>query len=195
MNRPLILLCSLVAVALGAQRACADARDEVVAAWDKTIERGSYRMQMTTESRGRPHAQQMDVQLPASFHMRSPDSEMVMLPQGTWMRVNGEWMQMPMNMSRMVEGFSADAIEQGKRSLADVERVGEGSVEGCEAVTYRYTTRGKFMGITSDSATEMAVCKDSGLPRLLISTSGKRRADTVRIVYDFDAPIDIRPPR
>ncbi|SDD23927.1 hypothetical protein [Aquimonas voraii] len=195
MNRPLSLLCCIAFASLGADAALADARDEVVAAWQKTLDHGSYRMRMEVESRGRTTTQEMDVQLPSSFHMRSPDSEMILLPQGTWMRVNGNWMQMPMNMSRMVEAYSAEAIEEGKRGLAEVERIGEGMVEGCDAVSYRYTTRGKFMGVSSDSTTEMAVCKDSGLPRQLTSTSGKRRKDSVRIVYDFETPIDIRPPR
>jgi hypothetical protein len=195
MNRPLFLLCCITLTSLGADLAQADARDDVVAAWQKTLDHGSYRMRMEVESRGRTTIQELDVQLPASFHMRSPDSEMIMLPQGTWMRVDGNWMQMPMNMSRMVDAYSSDAIEEGKRGLVEVERIGEGMVEGCDAISYRYTTRGKFMGITSDSTTEMAVCKDSGLPRKLTSTSGKRGQDTVRIVYDFDTAIDIRPPR
>jgi len=194
MHRTLSLLCCFAALGLGADTARADARDEVIAAWENAMDRGSHRMQMSTESRGRTQAQEIDVQLPSSFHMRSPETEMVMLPQGTWMRVNGSWMRMPVNVSQMAEAYSADAIEQGKQSLQQVERVGEGMVEGCEAVTYRYTSNGKFMGIRSDSTTEMAVCKDSGLPRLLTSTSGGRRADTVRIVYDFEAAIDIRPP-
>lgn len=195
MNRSLPLLCCIAIAALGADTAYADAREEVVAAWEQTLAHGSYRMHMAIESRGRTTTQQMDVQLPASFHMRSPESEMILLPQGTWMRVDGNWMQMPMNMSRMVEAYSANAIEEGKRGLVEVERIGEGVVEGCDAISYRYTTQGKFMGMESDSTTEMAVCKDSGLPRLLTSTSGKRRKDTVRIVYDFETTIDIRPPR
>lgn len=194
MHRTLTLLCSFAVLSLGADAARADARDEVIAAWENTMARGSYRMQMSTESRGRTQSQEIDVQLPSSFHMRSPETEMVMLPQGTWMRVKGSWMRMPVNVSQMAEAYSADAIEQGKQSLQQVERVGEGVVEGCDAVTYRYTSSGKFMGIRNDSTTEMAVCKDSGLPRLLTSTSGGRRADTVRIVYDFEAAIDIRPP-
>lgn len=195
MNRPLSLLCCIAFAGLGADVAHADPRDEVVAAWQKTLDKGSYRLRMETESRGRTTLQEMDVQLPASFHMRSPESEMILLPQGTWMRVDGRWMQMPMNMARMVEAYSADAIEEGKRGLSEVERIGEGMVEGCDAISYRYTTQGKFMGIESHSTTEMAVCKDTGLPRQLVSTSGKRRKDTVRIIYDFETAIDIRPPR
>jgi hypothetical protein len=176
--------------------ASAEPRDELIAAWQKVMDRGSYRMLMSVESRGRTQSQEMDVQLPSSFHMRSPETEMILLPQGTWMRVNGNWMQMPVNMSKTIEGYTADAIEEGKQSLGAVERIGEGVVEGCEAVTYRYTSSGKFMGVKGDSAAEMAVCKDTGLPRLLTSTSGSaRRPEVVRIVYDFDTAIDIRPPR
>lgn len=195
MISPRSLLCCFVLAGFAAGTAHADPRAEVVAAWEKAMTHGSYRMQMSSESRGRTNTQEIDVQLPSSFHMRSAETEMVMLPQGTWVRVNGSWMRMPVNMSQMAEAYSSDAIEQGKQSLQQVERVGEGMVEGCDAVTYRYTSSGKFMGVKSDSSTEMSVCKASGLPRLLTSTSGKRRPDTVRIVYDFDAAIDIRPPR
>ena len=195
MNRPVPLLCCLAFAFLASDAAHADPRAEVVAAWEKAMSHGSYRMQMSTESRGRITAQEIDVQLPASFHMRSPEAETVNLPQGTWMRIDGNWMRMPVNVSQMAEAYSADAIEQGKQSLQDVERVGEGMVEGCDAVTYRYTSSGTFMGVKSNSSAEMSVCKDSGLPRLLTSTSGKRRPDTVRIVYDFETPIDIRAPR
>jgi hypothetical protein len=189
------LLCIGISFGL-ASKAHAGPREEVLEAWQRALDRGAYSMVMSTESRGREHRSEMDVRLPASFHMRSPESEMITLPEGTWMKVNGNWMQMPMNMSKMVEGYSKDAIEEGKRGLGEVEVVGEGMVEGCEATTYRYTSRGKFMGMKGDSEAELAVCKDSGLPRLLTSTSGsKRRPDTVRIVYDFESAVDIRPPR
>jgi outer membrane lipoprotein-sorting protein len=174
----------------------ADAREEVLASWDRMLEKGSYRMIMESESRGRTHRSELDVSLPGSFHMRSPESEMILLPQGTWMKVNGSWMQFPMNMSKAIEGYTAEAVEDGKSGLASVEKTGEGMVEGCMATTYRYTSSGKFMGIKNDSTAEMAVCQDTGLPRLLTSTStGKRRQDTVRIVYDFDTVVSIRPPR
>lgn len=179
-----------------ASGAHAGPREDVLEAWQRALDRGAYSMVMSTESRGREHRTEMDVRLPMSFHMRSPESEMIMLPEGTWMKVNGSWMKMPMNMSKAVEGYSKDAIEEGKRGLGEVEVVGEGLVEGCEATTYRYTSRGKFMGMKGDSEAQLAVCKDSGLPRLLTSTSGsKRRPDTVRIVYDFESAVDIRPPR
>jgi hypothetical protein len=171
-------------------------REDVLEAWQRALDRGAYSMVMSTESRGREYRSEMDVRLPSSFHMRSPDSEMVMLPEGTWMKVDGSWMQMPMNMSKMVEGYSKEAIEEGKRGLGEVEVIGEGIVEGCEAITYRYTSRGKFMGMKGESEAELSVCKDTGLPRLMTSTSGsKRHPDTVRIVYDFERDFEIRAPR
>ncbi|WP_395788970.1 hypothetical protein [Aquimonas sp.] len=196
MTRSIIAVAALLLGSFVAPPASADAKDEVVAAWERALAHGSYRMQMETETRGRVNTQQMDVKLPGSFHMRSPESEMILLPQGTWMKVNGSWMQFPMNMSKIIEGYTADAIEQGKASLTDVEHLGEAEVEGCLATRYRYSTSGKFMGMKNDSEVEMAVCQASGLPRLLTSRSGsKRRPDTLRIVYDFEAEIDIRAPR
>lgn len=186
----LAFACCLPATAL------ADARAEVISAWEKAMAKGSYRMHIHSEVRGRPYTTQMDIEFPSSFHMRTPDTEMVMLPEGTWIQAGGQWMRSPVNMSRQVEGYTAEALEEGKRSLGSVERIGEETVEGCLATRYRYSQSGRFMGIKNDADVEIAVCKDSGLPREVRSVSGsKRRPETTRIVYDFGADIRIRAPR
>jgi hypothetical protein len=168
----------------------------VIAAWEKAMAKGSYRMHIHSEVRGKPYTTQMDIEFPSSFHMRTPDSEMVMLPEGTWIQAGGQWMRSPVNMSRQVEGYTAEALEEGKRSLGSVERIGEDTVEGCLATRYRYSQSGRFMGFKNDADVEIAVCNDSGLPREVRSVSGsKRRPETTRIVYDFEADIRIRAPR
>ena len=197
MHTPVLCVAlAFLAFALAPTPAQADARAEVIAAWEKALAKGSYRMHIHSEARGEPHTTEIDVELPASFHMRTPESEIVMLPEGTWMQVGGQWIRSPVNMSRQVEGYTAEALEEGKRTLGSVERIGEDTVEGCLADRYRYAQSGRFMGIRNDAEVEIAICKDSGLPREVRSTGGsKRRPETTRIVYDFDADIRIRAPR
>jgi len=171
----------------------ADARDEVVAAFQKAMDDGSYRMHMTADTRKGKVESTMDVQWPDRFRMKNEGGEFIILPSGTWMNAAGQWMKMPMNMSQMIQGYSKDAMEKGVQAIQDVELLGEETVQGCASKRYRYAARGEFMGIKSDSVTEVWVCQDSGLPVQLVS--GERgKKDTVTMVYDWDAAIDIRAP-
>lgn len=191
-----ILISGALLASFCAQTATAAPRDEVVAAFDKMIERGAFRMEMSTSDGRRDMTSTMDVQMPKSFHMRSEDTEFVMTPQGTWVNAGGNWMKMPVDMSKAVDGFTAEAMEDGKQAIGEVTYVGEGEVEGCTAKTYKYVASSKFMGASNDSDTTISICNDTGLPRLVESTeSKKRRPTTVRVVYDFETPINIQPPR
>ncbi len=182
-----------LAAALVAGAAHADARDDVVAAFHKVMEDGSYRMTMTADTDQGPMETRMDVQWPDRFHMKHAGGEFIILPAGTWMNAGGQWMKVPMNMSQMIDAYSKDAMEKGVDAIRDVTLVGEETVQGCDARHYRYNASGEFMGVKSDSESEVWICEDSGLPVQMVS--GERGKDArVRIVYDWDATIDIRAP-
>src|SRR5690606_33701050 len=90
----------------------ADAREDVVAAFQKVMDHGSYRMHMTADTRKGAVESTMDVQWPDRFRMKNEGGEFIILPTGTWMNAGGQWMKMPMNMSQMIQGYSKDAMEQ-----------------------------------------------------------------------------------
>lgn len=178
-----------------APTALAAPREAVLDAFDAVLAAGHYRVEVTTVTGKREHVMQLDVMFPNRFHLRSPESEMILLPGGTWMRVEQEWMRMPVDMSKTVEAYTDRAIQQARRSIADVTQIAEGEVAGCDSLTYAYRQTGEFMGKQADGLVEMSICKDSGLPSQIVTRSGTERKPTVvTSVYDFSAEIRIEAP-
>ncbi|MCC6506918.1 MAG: hypothetical protein IT475_15940 [Aquimonas sp.] len=177
------------------QVATAAPRDDVIEAFDAVMAAGKYRVEVATVTGKREHVMQLDVELPNRFHLRSPESEMILLPTGSWMRMDQQWMRMPVDMSKTVEAFTMRAIEDGKASLRDVSMGADAIVAGCEARVYEYRQSGKIMGVQSEAEVEMAVCKDTGLPSQIVTRSGSERKPTVvTSIYDFAAEISIEAP-
>jgi hypothetical protein len=186
------LAATACAALLFAAPADADPQQEVFAAFTGAMSKGRYAATIRTEGK-RASQVQMRVILPDRFHMKTPDTEMIILPQGTWMNANGEWMQFPMNMSKMIEGYSQRAVEEGMGSLREVRVIGSETIEGCDSTVYAYRASGKFMGVESNSNAEVAVCGATGLP-VRIQTRDRKGQVEATILYDFSGGFEIRPP-
>jgi hypothetical protein len=187
MKAPFVLF---AVAALFAADARADARADVFAAFEKAMARQSYRTVATTDTGGRSITTTIDVQLPASFHMKNPDVEVIVLPGATWMNQGGQWMKLPMDMSAMVKNMTVQAMKESAGLVQDVTEEGSETIDGCDATLYRYRTAGKVMGIQADADVQLAIC--DGLPvRAITSDKGKNR--TV-VSYDYDAKVDIKAP-
>ena len=182
---------SALLVAAGVE---AGAKDDVVAAYQKAFARGSYHAEIISEVRGQPYATQLKVIWPDRFHLKNPDSEMVILPGATWMNAGGRWMNVPMDMSKMIQAYSKPAMEEGVRAMGDVTALGTEEIKGCSSQLYAYTSRGTFMGVESDSDAELAVCSATGLPIRVISRDAKGKTQAT-IHYDFEAKVEIVAPR
>ncbi|HET6602804.1 MAG TPA: hypothetical protein VFG21_01110 [Xanthomonadaceae bacterium] len=170
--------------------ALADARGEVETAMRRMMDEGSFRAHMTSAGQ----QMTMDVQLPDRFRLKNEQGEFIILPQGTWMNAGGQWMQFPMNMSQLTQGFSTRALEEGINAVQQVDYVGEETVQGCSSRQYRYRTMGTVMGIKTDTDSQLWVCQDNGLPIKAVS-SERGKSEQVTILYDWAARIDIQPPR
>lgn len=176
-----------------APSAFADARDAVMQAFEKAMADGSYRAQMTSEYRGKQQQSTLQMQGPDRFHMKNADTEVIVLPGGTWMNAGGQWMKLPMDMSQMIRGMTVTAMRDGANLMKDVKQLGSENVNGCDATLYAYRADGKVMGFKSEADVTVAICGSSGLPVRVISTDLKGKSRTV-IDYDYDAPVDIRAP-
>lgn len=183
-----LLLASLVST-----QASADPRAEVIAAFDAALAKQAYHVTTITQVRGKDYESHAAVQLPGTFHMTSPDSETIVMPRGSWMKMDGDWMKLPMDMSKMVQNLTFEAMKNGERYVQDVEATGSDTVEGCAARNYRYRTGGKIMGFKADSTVDLSVCEDTGLPVRLISTDAKGKSRT-ELRYDFVTPVEIHAP-
>lgn len=187
------LLVAGFAMAL-AGTALADARQVLMESFGKAFGRGEYRAKIVSQVKGREYPIQIDVQWPDRFHMVNPDSEMILLPGATWMKAGGSWMQMPMDMSNMISGYSKGAVDKGLEGIGEVVEAGSESIDGCDATLYRYRSSGKFMGVDNNAEAEVAICGETGMP-VRVRTLEKNAKDSVVIHYDFTSDIDIRAPR
>lgn len=171
----------------------ADARADVMQAYEKAMAQDAYRVQMTSEHRGQSTKTTVDVQPPDRFHMRSPETEVIVLPGATWMNNAGQWMKLPMDMSSMIRGMTLTAMRDGANAMQDVQRIGSEAVNGCESTAYSYRAQGEAMGIKAEADVTMWVCDATGLPVRMISSDTKSKTRTV-LDYDYESAIDIRPP-
>lgn len=189
-------LSSLIAIVLLplSTLAFADARQEVESAFRQVLSDKSYNATITTQEKRRNVTMHMKVQLPDRFHMKTDDVEIIVLPEGTWMNASGQWMRSPVNMSQMIAGYTGEAMEKGIGSIGRVEYLGEERVEGCNSKNYRYSQSGEFMGMRSSSEALLSICQTNGKPVRIVSTE-KGKTESVTIVYDWETPVDIRPPR
>ena len=189
MKAPLILFAVAAAFAGDVH---ADARADVFAAFEKAMARESYRTVVDTDAGGKRTTTTVDVELPASFHMKNPEMEVIVRPGATGMNQGGQWMKLPMDMSAMVKNMTVQAMKESAGLVQDVTEEGSETIGGCESTLYRYRTSGKVMGVQADADVQLAICGDSGLPvRAVTTDKGKNR--TV-VTYDYDAPIDIKAP-
>ena len=184
----------VLAGTLAAGPVLADPRQEVMDAFTKAFARGEYIARITTQVSGKPYIMHMQVEWPNKFHMKNPDTEMVILPQGTWMNAGGNWMKMPVDMSKMIEGYSKEAVDQGLQGMVDVRETGSEDINGCASKVYQYTATGRFMGVENNSEAEVAICGDSGYP-VRLKTLEKGSRDSVSIDYDFTADVSIVAPQ
>ncbi|MCB1561167.1 MAG: hypothetical protein KDI75_08745 [Xanthomonadales bacterium] len=186
MKRALIL--TAMTVCLFAGSAAADPRNELVGAFEKALQDGSYRLDIQNSSG--PDTL-LEVQLLDRFHKKDANSEMIIVPGGTWISAAGRWMKVPVDGSAVTQAYTRQAMEQGINALQDVQFVDEVEMAGCQSRHYRYAVRGVFMGIRANSDAEAWICTDTGLPTRVIATS---KGKTTTINYDFDAPINIQAP-
>lgn len=183
-----IALCLSVLAPVAAR---AGAREELIEALAAAMRRTSYRVEVASETNSSLNAQ-VDVQLPDRFHLRSANGEFIVHPQGTWVRQAGQWSKLPADLSQTLRGFGPPDPAQAAASIVEVEFLGEEVVAGCRSRNYRYRSKdGQFV---SESAGKMllSVCQDTGLP---VRMQGRQGEDPVVLNYDFDAQLDIQPPK
>lgn len=186
-------------LALGAAPAFADdARAELIASWSKMIAAKdlAYRANMaTTDKKGRTYKSTMLIQWPNRFHVKNPDMEMIILPQGTWMNAGGNWMKMPVDMSKVIQQFTPEATKASMDGLTSVRSLGKAEVNGKACDRYEYDFDSKVMGVRSTGTATIALDAATGYPvRLETTGEAMGQKSTTVIDYEYDPGIRIVAP-
>lgn len=175
--------------------ALAGPKEDILAAHQKMLEKGKFRITGTTTSKKNTTALWMEVEWPDRYHMRNADAEFIIVPGRTFMKQGNQWMPFPMDMSNMIRHLTPEAMRQGYEAMRDVQDLGTEDVDGRPARVYAYATSGEIMGIRSDSRVKLWIDADSGLVvKQVVDGEAMRIPSTTEQRYEYDPSIAIRAP-
>lgn len=192
--KPLLKI-TLLMSSLIASPALADCKSEFTALVERGLSAKSYEMNMTGSSAG----QQMDitamVTLPDHFHVKMPDMEMIMIPEGIWMMQGGGWMQMPTEMVAMMKPMIDQATRSPQDNLDKIENLeclGQQNIDGVTYNAYSFTSSDEFEGKRPQVKVTTFADPSTGLiSRVEIDDgAGGTMIQTIR----HDDTIEIKPP-
>ena len=175
-----------------------DARSELIGLWQKMTSQPdlSFRVNsVTTTGKGKPMKSVMEVQWPNRFHMKNDQSEMIILPSGTWMNAGGEWMKMPVDMQKMIAQFTPEMMKKSMEGTHNVRFSGLDTIKGTPVKVYDYDFNVEVMGINSSGTSKIFLSIADGYP-LRIESTGKAmgKESTTINEYEYDDGIRISAP-
>jgi hypothetical protein len=191
--KSITILAVALAASIATSPAHADPRGDVMAAFEQAMAQKSYRATSTSQVRGQAMTSTIQAQPPDRFHMSSPESEVIVVPGGSWMKQGDQWMKLPMDMSAMIKGMTLAAMKDSANLVQDVKELDSADVNGCDSKTYAYHSSGEMMGVSVEAEVEVAICGETGLPVRITSVDTKQKTRTV-VDYDYAAAVNIQAP-
>jgi hypothetical protein len=171
-----------------------DARDDVFKAYQKLMaSRFAVDINTTGESGAmKSHGEYDTVD---RIHFRNDKMEMIVLPEGTWMKTGASWMQPPMDMSGMVKQFVPKSIEDLRAMTKNAADQGATTWNGQSVHAYSYDVDTTVMGIHVTSTNRIFL---NGSGQIVHAESdgqamGKKSHTTQDIRYDDS--IRVNPPK
>ncbi len=123
----------------------ADARDDVFKAYQKMM--GSkFTIDITTTTGSDTLKSHGDYDTVERIHFRNDKMEMIVLPEGTWMRTGKEWTKPPVDMGGMVKQFVPRSIDDMKAVTKSATDDGMTTWNGTPVHAYSYAVDTTMMG-------------------------------------------------
>jgi len=149
-----VALAGFVCVSIAAS--AADARDDVFKAYQKLMG-ARFAVDIDTVSDNGPIKSHGEYDTVDRIHFRNDKVEMIVIPEGTWMKTGKGWTQSPVDMSGMVKQFipkSIDDLRAGTKNAADR---GATTWNGQSVHAYTYDVDTTMMGIHVTSTNKIYV--------------------------------------
>jgi len=196
--RSLLLSLALACGSLVAPAVHADdlaARAELMGLWAKMFDARdlAFSAKITsTDKKGRVISSEMRTNWPNKFHMKSAESEFIIIGDGTWMKPQGgNWMKFPMSMSKMIDAYKPEMMKASMEGTRNVRMLGDETVNGHDCKVFAYDFDVKMMGIRSAGTSTIYLDKASGYPTR-IETDGEAMGQRSKTVVDYDYDPGIR---
>jgi hypothetical protein len=173
----------------------ADAREDVFKAYQKLMA-SRFAVDITTAGDGGTLKSRGEYDTVDRIHFRNDRMEMIVVPEGTWMKTAGaDWMQPPMDMSGMVKQFVPKSIGDLRSSTKNAVDEGATTWNGQSVHAYSYDVDTTVMGIHVTSSNRIFL---DAAGRIVHAESdgqamGKKSHTTQDIRYDDK--IRVNPPK
>ena len=187
-----VALCAVALVSVAAQ--AADARDDVFKAYQKLMA-SRFAVDITTTGESGTLKSHGEYDTVDRIHFRNDKMEMIVVPEGTWMKTGANWMQPPMDMSGMVKQFVPKSIDDLRAMTKNAADQGATTWNGQSVHAYSYDVDTTVMGIHVTSTNKIFL-NESG--QIVHAESdgqamGKKSHTTQDIRYDDS--IRVTPPK
>lgn len=181
-----IALLALAVTVPATAHADSDAQAVVVAAQKKMMDL-RFRTEMTSTSKGETSKATGEFDTMERMHMKTPDAEIIMVPEGVWMRSKGEgWMKPPIDMSGMFKQFMPKTVADIQKGMSNVKDEGMSTWQGKPTRVISYDMNTKVMGFSVKSHNRLWIDK-SGLPihsEVDSEAMGQKSHAVQDIIYD-----------
>lgn len=124
----------------------ADARDDVFKAYQKLMA-SRFAVDINTVGDKTTMKSHGEYDTVDRIHFRNDRMEMIVLPEGTWMKTGADWIQPPMDMSGMVKQFVPKSIDDLRAMTKNAADQGTTTWNGQSVHAYTYDVDTTVMGI------------------------------------------------
>lgn len=173
--------------------ASSNPRDDVIKASKKFTEQNS--IQATIDMTGSTNMHmEFEYAAPDRYHIKNaPSMEIIIIGKNTYLKVNGNWQKSPANLGDSIPKMRDAFTEEGMKSLTDVEYVGEDSIDGKDALLYRY--KGNTIKDATAYDSKLWIGKDDGLPlKIEVDYPNGGVLKQMTTIYDYDTKVTIESP-
>ncbi len=172
-----------------------DARAELLGLWGKMFAERDLAFSAkiaTTDKKGRVTQSEMRANWPNRFHMKSAETEFIIIGDSTWMRPEGQnWMKFPMNMSKIIDAYKPEAMKAANEATTNVRQLDDATINGHDCKVFAYDFDAKVMGIRSKGSSTVYLDKASGYP-VRAETDGEAMGQHSKTVVDYTYDAGIR---
>lgn len=152
-----VLLCALTGVAgVASSAAAADARTAVFDAYQKMMT-SRFAVDITTASGNDTIKSHGDYDTVDRIHFKNDRMEMIVIPEGTWLRTGGAWTQPAVDMSGMVKQFIPKSVDDIRAATKSASDGGMSTWNGQPARVLLYDIDTTMMGIHVTSTNKIFV--------------------------------------
>ena len=189
------LVAALLGFALTSSVAfAADARDDVLKAYQKLMA-AKFTVDITTVSGSDTMKSHGEYDTVDRIHFKNDKVEMIVLPEGTWMRTGKDWTQPPVDMGGMVKQFIPRSIEEMRAATKSATDDGMTTWNGQSLHAYSYDIDTTMMGIHVTSTNKIFINASGQIVH--VESNGEavgRKSHTLQDVH-YDDSIKVVAPR